>query len=197
MQRRMMTIGVVACVLALVIGGLSFAQPQRGQRGEAGGQRGGGEAGQGQRGQFDRAQMQERMMERMMEQLSVDAEARPVFAPRLQRVMDLNRQTMAGGPGGMFGGGRGPGGQFGGPQGQRQQPGQADQELSPVQKARTQLQTTLENSSASPDQITRDLRALRAAQEKARQELAVAQKSLQEICTARQEAQLVVMGLLQ
>ena len=67
MQRRMVTIGVVAGVLALVVAGLCLAQP-RGRQG------GGGRAaaradgtGGGPGGQFDPAQMRQRMMERWKE----------------------------------------------------------------------------------------------------------------------------------
>lgn len=199
MQRKMMTIGVVACVLALVIGGLSFAQPQRGQRGQRG-----GEAGEpGQRGQFDRgqaeermAQMRQRMMEGWRDQLGASSEEWTVIGPRLERVMELNRQQMmAGGRGMMPGGGmRGPGGQFGAQAGPRRM---GDQEPTAVDKAADELATVLENRSATPEQIRQRLTALRAAREKQRQELATAQQQLREVLTLPQEARMVMAGLLQ
>ena len=56
--------------------------------------------------------------------------------------------------------------------------------------------TTLENQSASADDIKKQLTTLRGEREKAKQELAKAQQELRQICTLRQEAQLVLMGLL-
>jgi hypothetical protein len=195
MQKRMVTIGVAACVLALIVAGLSTAQQQGGrQRGGNQGDRQGPQGQQGQRGQFDPEQMRQRMAERMKEQLGVDDAAWKVMEPRLQKVMDLSRQAGGGGRGMMFGMMGGPGGQRPGQEGRG--PGGQQRELSPVEKAMEQLQTTLDNPSASPEEIKKQLTALRTAREKARQELATAQQSLREILTVRQEAQLVRMGML-
>jgi hypothetical protein len=200
MQRKVMTIGVVACVLALMFGGLSLAQQQgQRQRGQ-GGDQGGRQFDPGQRGQFDPAQMRQRMTERMKEQLGVNDAEWKVFEPRLTRVMELSRQGAGGGPGGMmgmmFGRGQrgGPGGDQGGPGGDRRGP-QGTQ--TGLQKAMTQLQTTLENQSASPEEIKKQLTTVRQERVRAQQELAVARSELQKICTPRQEAQLVVMGMLE
>jgi chromosome segregation ATPase len=65
-----------------------------------------------------------------------------------------------------------------------------------VSKASDALQTTLENTSATPEEIKAKLTALRTAREKARQELATAQKELREVLSLRQEAQMVLMGML-
>ena len=59
------------------------------------------------------------------------------------------------------------------------------------------LQTLLEDENATSDEIKSKLSALRKAQVTAKQELAVAQKELRELLTLRQEAMLVVMGLLE
>jgi hypothetical protein len=190
MRKQVIGIGIVACVVALVIGGLSIAQPP------AGGQ--GGPGGPG--GQFDPAQMRQRMMERMKEQLGADDAAWKVLEPRLTKVMDLNRQTQGMGRGGMFGMMGGMRGQRGandaGGQGGRRGPQQDPATMTPVEKAQEQLRTTLENQSASPEEIKKQLTALREAREKARQELATAQQELKKILTVRQEAQLVMMGQL-
>ena len=92
------------------------------------------------------------------------------------------------------GGQDGQGGQ-GGQQGRRPR-GPFGQEETAVSKASDALQTTLENASAAPDEIKTKLTALRTAREKTRQELATAQKELREVLTLRQEAQLVLMGML-
>jgi hypothetical protein len=205
MQRKVIAMGIVAGVLALIAGGLCMAQPPQG--GDQGGPGGPG-------GQFDPAQMRQRMMERQKEMLGADDDAWKVIEPRLTKVMELSRQSMGGGMGGMFGmrgmrGMRGQGGQQGqgrggqqgqgpgGQQGDRPRfPGEENREPSAVEKAQEALSTTLENESASADTIKQQLTALRAAREKAKQELAASQQSLREILTIRQEALLVVSGML-
>jgi hypothetical protein len=202
MQRRMVKIGVVACVLGLMVGGLSLAQ--QGGGGQGGGRRGGQGGGFG--GNFDPAQMRQRMAERMKEMLGADDMAWMVMEPRLMKVMELNRQANAGGRGmfGMMGrGGRGgpggpggPGGDQGDPQANRRGRGPQGEQTA-LEKAMAQLRTTLENQSASPEEIKTQLTAVRSAREKARQELAVAQQDLKKILTLRQEATLVEMGMLE
>jgi hypothetical protein len=202
MQRRMVKIGVVACVLGLMVGGLSLAQ--QGGGGQGGGRRGGQGGGFG--GNFDPAQMRQRMAERMKEMLGADDQAWKVMEPRLMKVMELNRQANAGGRGmfGMMGrGGRGgpggpggPGGDQGDPQANRRGRGPQGEQTA-LEKAMAQLRTTLENQSASPEEIKTQLTAVRSAREKARQELAVAQQDLKKILTLRQEATLVEMGMLE
>lgn len=194
MQRRMVKIGVAACVLGLVIGGVSLAQ------GGGGGQGGGRQRGQGGGGmRGDPAQFRQMMMERMKEQLGADDQAWKVIEPRLTKVMELNRQVNAGagrGMMGMFRGGRGgQGGDQGGPQNDRRGPFAQDQETA-VGKAMAQLQTTLENQNASPEEIKKQLTAVREAREKVRAELTAAQDDLKKILSVRQEAVLVTMGQL-
>ena len=84
MQRRMVTIGVVAGVLALMVGGLCVAQPAPAAKPRQPTEDDGA-------GNFDPAQMRQRMMERMKEQLGADDEAWKVIEPRLTKVMELNR----------------------------------------------------------------------------------------------------------
>jgi hypothetical protein len=201
MQRKVMTIGVVACVLALMVGGLALAQQGGGggrQRGQGGGQGGPG-------GNFDPAQMRQRMMDRMKEQLGADDAAWKVLEPRLTKVMEANRAVGGGMRGmmGMMGGMRGQRGQ-GGPGGDQGGAQQADRrgrgpqgEQTAVDKAVTDLRTTLENSSASPEDIKTKLTAVRQAREKAKADLAAAQADLKKILTVRQEAVLVEMGQLE
>jgi len=200
MLGRMVKIGVAACVVALVLGGMSIAQ-QAGGGGQGGGRRGGGQGGGGGRGNFDPAQMRQMMAERMKQQLNVDDQAWKVMEPRLMKVMDLSRQVNSGGRGmfGMMGGRGGRGGPGGGPDGgapaERRGSGPGGEQTA-LDKATAQLQTTLENQSASPDDIKKQLTAVREAKMKAQQELAAAQADLKQILTVRQEAQLVLMGQL-
>jgi hypothetical protein len=200
MRTRVIAIGVAASALALLIGGLCFAQP-----------------GGGDRGNFDPAQMRQRMMEQWKQQLGADDEAWKVIEPRLTKVMELNRDTMSmgrgmfGGPGGMRGGMMGGPGGPGGPEGDQQRgqrgqrgqqgdrprfPGMENREPSAVEKATETLSTTLEDQSASPETIKSQLNALRQARETAKQNLAAAQQDLRQILTLRQEALLVVRGML-
>ena len=65
-----------------------------------------------------------------------------------------------------------------------------------AERARRELERTLENKEAKPDEIKARLTALREAREKAKEELAKAKDSLREILTQRQEAQLVLYGIL-
>jgi hypothetical protein len=193
MQRRMVKMGVVACVLALMVGGLSLAQQAGG--GQGGGRRGGQGGGPG--GNFDPAQMRQRMADRMKELLGADDAAWKVLEPRVMKVMELNRQASAGGRGGMFGmmGGRGGRGGPGGPGGANNAGGMAQRrgsgpggEQTALDTAIAKLRTVLENQSASPEEIKTALTAVRQAREKAKQELAVAQQDLKKILTVRQEA---------
>ena len=65
-----------------------------------------------------------------------------------------------------------------------------------MEKIQQKLQTTLEDTSASPDKIKQQITQLRAARETAKQELAKAQQDLRQVLTLRQEATLVLMGML-
>jgi hypothetical protein len=183
----MVKIGVAACVMALTVGGLSIAQ----QGGGGGGRRGGGN--------FDPAQMRQRMADNLKQQLGADDQAWKVMEPRVMKVWELNMQANAGRGRGMMGGRRGgqggqAGDQGGDQQGQRRGGGPgADTALG---KAMANLQTVLDNQSASPDDIKKALTTVREAKMKAQQELAAAQDDLKKILTVRQEAVLVTMGLM-
>ncbi len=182
MFRRKVVFGLVACLLALLIVGQTLSQPaQRGQRGGAPNS----ERPQMQRRQFDPQQMQRMMQQRMQRQVGASDAEWKTIGPGVMKVSELNRQVTGGGMGGMFGGRRG------GPMGGRQgaQPTELD-------KATEQLQTLLDNQSAKPEDIEKQLTALRAAREKVKKELAAEQQKLQKQVTVRQKAQLVLMGLL-
>ncbi|UCD50683.1 MAG: hypothetical protein JSW27_24570 [Phycisphaerales bacterium] len=191
MRRKVIVVGVMGSLVALIAAGVSMAQPPRGQG--------------GQRGPFEPERMRQMMEERLKEQLGTTDAEWQVIGPRLTKVMNLSRETqMGGGMARMFmRGRRGQGGPMGGPpqgaaqEGERRgRRGPFGMEETAVSKASDALQTTLENASASPEEIKAKLTALRTAKEKARQELATAQKELREVLSLRQEAQLVLMGML-
>jgi len=194
----------VASIMGLLLAGQSLSQPaQQGQRAGAQGPGGPmqGRPPQGPGGpQFDPAQMRQMMEQRMREMLGATAEEWKVLGPRVMKVQELSRQT-GGGPGMMFGpmGRRGAGGPgMGGPGSDR--PGGRgmgmNRELTEVEKIQEELQTLLENTAATPEQIKQQVTKLRAAREKAKQELAKAQQDLRQVLTVRQEAQLILMGML-
>jgi hypothetical protein len=164
-----------------------------------------------------RARMQEMMDQRMKEQLGIASDAEwKVFKPRLQKVQDLSRQVNAGGmmgfgrrggfggpggfgnrgPGDRAGQDRGPGAGPGQDRGPGTRPGATEREVSAVEKAAQELQDVLMSEAPKAADIKTKLTAYRAAKEKAKKDLAKAQQDLKEIVSVQQEAQLVLMGLL-
>lgn len=197
-SRRMM-FGLAAClVVALVLSvavGQDRAPRQRNAgtdqaSGQRGGQRGGQPGANTQRGgqsgdrQFDPAQMRQMMEQRTREQLGATEAEWKTLGPRVMKVEQLNRE-LSGTRGMAFGGGR-RGGEEGGQQAQ----------MTALEKASQELRTTLRNQAATPDEIKKQLTALRTAREAAKKELATAQAELRKSVNVRQEAQLVLMGLL-
>jgi len=189
--RKVFRTVVVVGALAFMTAGIAMAQEQqRGPRRMGGDQPGQREPGRGP-GNFDPAAMRQRMAERIKDALGVKDDAEwAVLQPRIEKVQSLLRD--ASGFGGMFGmRRRGPAegpGAAGGPAGVQPQ--------SEVAKAAQALQDVLDNEQATADQIKAKLTALREAREKAKQELAQAREALRELVTPRQEAQLVLMGIL-
>ncbi len=141
------------------------------------------------RGADRREEFRRRMADRMREQLGATEEEWKVLQPRIEKVQQLQRQSRGGFM--RFGrrGGRRPG------EGQRPQAA-PEREQSEVEKKTEALRNLLEDKASTPQAIKAGLDALRAAREKAQQDLAAARKELRAIVTVRQEAQLVLMGLL-
>jgi hypothetical protein len=159
-------------------GGQPGGERPRGGDRQTGGDRGG-------RGNFDPAEWQKRMMDRFKEQLKAPDDEWAVIQPKLEKVMTAQRESRAGG---MFGGGR-----RGGPGGGGDQP----QDTSALGTASRELRTALENENTSGEEIDKKLAAYRDARAKAEENLAAARKDLKEILSARQEASLVMMGILE
>lgn len=144
------------------------------------------------RGNFDPAQMRERMMNRIKEQLGASDDEWKAIQPKVDKVMNAQRESRGGGFGFGGGGRGGPGGGGGGGG------GGADQApTTAVGKASADLRTTLDNKDAAPETIAKKLATLREAREKARKDVGDAQKELKEILTQRQEAVLVINGMLE
>jgi hypothetical protein len=149
-------------------------------------------------------------MDRIKEALAATDDEWKAIQPRLQAVMDAQRDLQTRGAG--FGGQgrqRGQRGQRGGAGGAPADgaaapaaapaatPGAPDRTPSAVETAATALQTTLADKSATPDDIKAKLTALRDAKTKGKATLVKAQDDLRELLTARQEAVLVGMSMLE
>jgi hypothetical protein len=153
-------------------------QGQGGPGGPGGGQRG---QGQGRGGDF-----QAQMIERAKTELAASNETWTKIEPLLSKVVTLNNEINARG---MRGGRQG--------QGRPDQPQTAPQAAqSDVQKATVALRALTQDDTSSMDEVKAKLADLRKAKEKAKEELAKAQEELKKAVDARQEAKLVLMGLL-
>jgi hypothetical protein len=175
-------------LLGVPVGALlifSLAQAQDAQPGQGQGQ------GRGRRGfGGDPAQR----MNNIKERTGATEDEWKVLQPKIEKVTTAQREVMRG----MFGGRGGPRGDRGGDRGGDQaQPRPNDQPDSKVVKARAELNTTLQNKSASKDDIQAKLKAYREAREKAQTDLKAAQKELKEVCSVRQEAALVLENVLE
>jgi hypothetical protein len=191
MVRKAMGIGVVATLAALMVVSMATAQPGGG--GGAGGPGGGGGFGGGMGGGgFDPAQMQQMMDQRNMETLGATEAQWKTIGPKFNAVQTINRSLSAGG--GM--GGRGGMGRMGGMGGMGG--GMPGAQQTEMDKARESLNTTLDNASATPQQIQAAVKAFRDARDKAKKDLVTAQADLKKAIgdNAKMEARLVGMGML-
>ena len=183
---------LMALTLGLsVLSGSSMAQqgPDQGQ----GGGGGGGGGGDRQRGNFNPAEFQQRMMERIKEQLKAPDDEWQVLQPKIEKVFTAQRNSRAGDMGGW--GRRGGGGEGGG--GDRQRENNNNQPQSEVAKASADLRSAIRSENPSEQDIETKLAALRAAREKAAEELKTARQELKELISVQQEATLVLAGLLE
>ncbi len=151
---------------------------------------------QGRQG-FDPEQMRQRMMERYQEALGVSSAEWTAIEPLVTSVMEKQRAAGGGGRGFAFGGrgGRGgqggPGGQGGGQAGGGRGGRGGGGEPSPEVAA---LEAAIEAGDAAG--IKAKLADYRVSRKKAAAELQQARESLRKVLTAKQEAQLVLMGTL-
>ena len=186
LRRRM----VLVLVVVSVVGGCWLAQALSQQRpGER--QQPAPDARRGDR----RARMEQvrrRMQEQMRERLGATEAEWKALQPRVEKVQQLPRQAR--------GGFRG----FGARAGRRaRRPGEGQRpeaapvrEQTEVEKKTEALRNLLDDKASGAGAIKAALGALRQARQKAQRDLAAAQKELQSVVTMRQEAQLVLMGIL-
>ena len=177
MTRRFVFSTVLAGGLAAF---LSVVQAQDPNQPPPGGP-GPGPGGEGRGRRFDPAQMRERMMGNIKEQTGATDEEWRAMQPKVEKVMSLQRDLR---PGFGFGGG------FGRPR----EGGEGPQ--SKVAEAQRSLRNALEDKNTPPEELTRKLAAYREARDRARQELAEAQKELKTGISPRAEAALVMSGIL-
>jgi hypothetical protein len=176
---RILALAGVATLLALGTGAGNAQEnptrPDRGDRGDRGG-----------RGNFDPEQMRVRMMERYREAFEVKDDAEwKLIEGRITKVSDARRDMSGFGRG--FGGPGGPGGRGGGGR------GGFGGEPNPDAEA---LQKALE-AKASADEIKTKLAKYRESQKAKQAALEKAQAELRQVLSVKQEAQAVLMGLLQ
>ena len=172
---RILALAGVATLLTLGAGAGNAQENQNQNRGDRGG-----------RGNFDPEQMRVRMMERFREAFEVKDDAEwKLIEGRITKVNDARRDMSGFGRG--FGG---PGGRGGGPGGGR---GGFGGEPNPDAEA---LQKALE-AKASADEIKAKLAKYRESQKAKQAALEKAQADLRQVLSVKQEAQAVLMGLLQ
>jgi Spy/CpxP family protein refolding chaperone len=167
------------------------AQPNNGGGRGAGGAGGGGRGG---RGNFDPAQFRQRMMDNLKQTLEVtnDDEWKAI-EPRIQKIMDLRRESFSGMGRGMFG--RGPrGGDNAQPsdQGQSRRGGFGSSTPNPERDA---LQKAIDSKAAKAE-LKAALDKYTASRKAKQAEMEKAQAALRELLTPRQEAIATLDGLL-
>lgn len=192
-------VGVLAVVgLCVAVQALAQDGPPPGGPGGAGGPTSGPVVitpdGKEHRPQWNSEEMKKRiedMRKKFSEDMRTQMEATPeewkVLEPKIQKVMELSAQSR-------FGGGMRvrwrPMGEQGG----------EGEKATPVETARAELEKLLKAKDAKPEQVQKALTAYREAKEKAakksREELEKAQKELREVLTQKQEAFLVLRGIL-
>ena len=135
---------------------------------------------------FDPARMEEMFMSRIQEQLNTTDAEWTAMKPLVADVFKAQMKSRAGMMGMFRGGrgGRGPGGP-GGPGG-----------MSASQPEAEALAAATDSESTTNAELKDKLKAYREAQKKTQEELKTAREKLRKILTLRQEAKLVVMGLL-
>lgn len=165
-----------------------LAQGQRGgDRGGRGGDRG------GQRGSFDRSQFMDRIMGRYQDVLALSDDEWAVIKPMVSKVLEAQRGARGtGGMGMLFGRGGGPGGDRGGDRGGSRR-GRGGESEGPS----AALKDVLDEEGASASEIKAKLEALRKDRAKKAKDLAKARNQLKQVLTVKQEATLVLMGVLE
>jgi hypothetical protein len=180
------TLGIIVAGI-LFSGSLALAQPGPGGAGF-----GGRQAQDPQ--QFQR-QLQQTLSDNLKQEMGASDEEWTVLWPKIQKVQEL--QTASGGGfASMASGMRMFARQMGGGGGRMANLG-AMLGNSEYQSRMQDLDKALQNPQATDAQIKQLLDAARQARDRAKTQLAAARKELTDLCTARQEAVLFQMGILE
>ncbi len=180
-------------------GGREAGQRDRGPGGRGGWENMTDEQREQMRERFEerRKQMEKQMNEQTREELDMSAEEFEALLPMIQKVRQLTQEQMAVGMSSMFGGrgNRGPGGGRGGfnPFGDTDSMSSQGKALS---DATTALRETLDKDDVSADEVKSKLAALRSARNNMQDALRQAREELRGYMTPKQEATLVLQGLL-
>ena len=195
MKLRMLTI--MACLAIIVSGDPVVAQRQgRGrQRAETPRQ-----GAPGRMNQADPEAVRERMTQRLQQRLGVSDAEWQVIQPRLQKVTELSRQLESSGRAR-----RAPGAGTRAANQDRQARRDraqrsdlnANRETTALGRATGELRELLATDTATLEAINAKLAALRQARQALKQELTQARAQLQQTLTLKQEATLVLMGILE
>jgi len=144
-----------------------------------------GPGGPGGPGQFDPARMLERVVGMMEERIQQDLEAKDdewqVIEPLLSEVVKAQFSQFMSTMGGMFGRGGAPGGAMG---------------FGPAAQEIQALRTALDNPSTSNEDLKAKMKAVRDARKKAEEALQKARENLRKVLTLRQEAKILLAGML-
>jgi opacity protein-like surface antigen len=187
---------VVLGMLVLAMSSAAFAQNQPDPNANNGNNNANGNNGNNRgnrgnfgRGNFDPAQMRQRIMDNLKQDMDVKDDEWAVIQPKLDKVLTISFDSRMRG-GNMFRRNRGQDQQG---NNNRPQPQAGD---SAVTKAQADLQSALDDKSINADEIAKRLANLRAAKDAAKQDMVKAQQDLKELLSQRQEAVLVLAGLL-
>lgn len=135
----------------------------------------------------DKESFRQRMNERLKTALKASDEEWSIIQPLLEKVQTKQREAMGGRFGALFGDRRGGG----------NRPGRPDGANRPTPAEVEALKAALEADDTSPAEIKAKLEAVRAVRKKAADELTQAQEELRKVLTQRQEASLVMVGILE
>ena len=157
---------------------------------------GGGGGGRGGRANRDPAQFLARRMEQYRQQLGVTSDDEwKVIQPRIEKVMQAQRETRLVGFRGMRRGGNNPGGQTGSGPGATGRGNRGGRGNTPPSLEVQALQQALD-SSASAEEVKARLAKVRETVKQREASLVKAQADLRAVLTTRQEAVAVLAGLL-
>jgi len=134
----------------------------------------------------------QRMQERLREQLGAGEQEWKVLWPRIEKVQQLQRQAR----GGFRGFARARTGRRERPQADRPQADAPQREQSEVEKKTGALRNLLQDKASGAGAVKAALDALRKARVAAQQKTEAARQELRKVVTVRQEAQLVLMNVL-